>query len=425
MRILPASMLLLATVSLLTEPTDSAVHQFAALQSKLQAAHAAQDWPAYLSAAKQEKLFLNEDPDSLLQVALAEIHLSDFNAALRDLNQFATMGQSADLPARSSDFAALLGKPEYAELQSTMAANRKPISLASTAMQLPDANLLPEDIDYDPGTHRFLITSVREKKILAIDAAGTSIDFAKSPDNWPMMAIKIDPAHDLLWATEVALQGFTFVSKPDWGRSALLCYDLRTGKLLHRVEGPKASALGDMALTLNGDVIVSDGDGGGVYRMAVGADALERVDNGDFLSPQTPALHPDGQRIFVPDYERGIGILDLSTRRVHWLATQGRFALNGIDGLYFNHGKLIAIQNGTSPERVIVFTLNPALSSVISETVIERSTSTLGDPTHGVVVGDDFYYIANSGWDLLDDQGKIKPGAALSRARLMRIRTTL
>ena len=34
------------------------------------------------------------------------------------------------------------------------------------------------------------------------------------------------------------------------------------------------------------------------------------------------------------------------------------------------------------------------------------SPQTLGDPTHGVVVGDYFYYIANSGWDVLDEHGQ-------------------
>ena len=27
-------------------------------------------------------------------------------------------------------------------------------------------------------------------------------------------------------------------------------------------------------------------------------------------------------------------------------------------------------------------------------------------PTHGVIIGSDFYYIANSGWDIIDALGK-------------------
>jgi len=133
-------------------------------------------------------------------------------------------------------------------------------------------------------------------------------------------------------------------------------------------------------------------------------------------------MHPDGKHIFVPDYVRGIAVLEIATKQVRWLSMRGRFALNGIDGLYFDHGKLIAVQNGTSPERVAVFTLGATLTRIESETIIERSTATLGDPTHGVVIDTDFYYIANSGWDCIDDRGNMKPGAKPSVPRVMRVR---
>jgi hypothetical protein len=194
--------------------------------------------------------------------------------------------------------------------------------------------------------------------------------------------------------------------------------------LLRRIEGPRPSALGDMVLTGQGDVIVTDGDGGGVYRVLANGAMMQGLDDGDFISPQTPAMHPDGKRIFVPDYVRGIGVLEIATKQVRWLSMGGRFALNGIDGLYFDRGRLIAVQNGTSPERVVAFTLDPSFTRIESETIIERSTGTLGDPTHGVVVDNDFYYIANSGWDAVDDHGNLKPGARPSAPRMMRAQLT-
>jgi hypothetical protein len=59
-------------------------------------------------------------------------------------------------------------------------------------------------------------------------------------------------------------------------------------------------------------------------------------------------------------------------------------------------------------------------ANVVAEDIIERSTPTLGDPTHGVIVGDAFYYIANSGWNVLDDSGKLKPGMAFTEAMVMK-----
>jgi sugar lactone lactonase YvrE len=417
-----ASVLLILGTASTAKQTGSAVEQFQSLQVKLRESDSANDWHSNLVSANELKKLLNEAPDSLLEVASADVHVDDLNAAFRELEQLTRMGQSTDLLATSSDFAPLLKNANFARIQNAMKANRSLISTGSTAFQLSDPSLLAEDVDYDPNTQRFFVTSVRKKKIVSVEASGASVDFATAPDNWPMLAIKVDPSRRLVWATEVAMQGFNFAPESDWGRSAVLCYDLRSGKLLRRIDGPRGSALGDMALMANGDVIVSDGDGGGVYRLLAKGTLLQRLDDGDFISPQTPAMHPDGKHVFVPDYERGIGVLEIATKQVRWLSMQGRFALNGIDGLYFDRGRLIAVQNGTSPKRVAVFTLDATLTRIESETIIERSTGTLGDPTHGVVIDNKFYYIANSGWDSIDDHGNMKPGAKPSGPRIMRAR---
>jgi sugar lactone lactonase YvrE len=419
----PLALLLLIIITASpAKQTGSGLEQFQRLKVRLRESHAANDWHSNLASANELKELLNEVPDSLLEVARADVHVGDLDAAFRELEQFIRMGQSTDLLATSSDFAALLKQATFARIQDGMKANRSAISRGSTAFLLSDPSLLAEDVDYDLRTKRFFITSVREKKLILTEASGASADFAKAPDDWPMLAVKVDPSHGVVWATEVAMQGFNFAPESDWGKSAVLCYDLNNGKLLRRIDGPRGAALGDLVLTANGDVIVSDGDGGGVNRVLAKGTVLERLDGGDFISPQTPALHPDGKHIFVPDYTRGIGVLEIATKQVRWLSMGGRFALNGIDGLYFDRGRLIAVQNGTSPERVVAFTLDATLTRIKSETIIERSTGTLGDPTHGVVVDNDFYYIANSGWDAIDDLGNMKPGARASAPRIMRAR---
>src|SRR5437763_15729297 len=154
-----------------------------------------------------------------------------------------------------------------------------------------------------------------------------------------------------------------------------------------------------MVLTRDGDAIVSDNDNGGLYRVNGKTQAIERLDHGDFVYPQTAVMSPDQRHVFVPDYSRGIGILDLTTKHVTWLTSQTPHALSGIDGLYLYGRTLIATQNGASPERVVRFRLDNSLTQVESESIIERATPTLGDPTHGVIVNGSFYYIANSGWD--------------------------
>lgn len=413
--------LILSAAQITAYQTPTAQEQLRVLQTALQSAHVKSDWPAYLSNSRKLKDFENGAPESLLQFMSAEAFSNDPDGALHSFKEFVQMGQSDDEVLKLKQFDALRVDPRFATIHTEMMANTTSQSIASKAFSLSDSDLLPEDIDYDSTTRRFYITSVLKKQILSVDASGNSRLFAKAPDGWPMLALKVDQKHHILWATEVALDGFATIAQKDWGRSAILIYSMPEGKLLHRIEGPPHSALGDMTLDVDGHAIISDGGGGGVYRVRRDTQRVERLDAGDFISPQTSAVAPRGERIFVPDYTRGIGLLDLRSKQVSWIPMEGRYALNGIDGLYFYAGTLLTTQNGTSPERVIAFKLDSSLSHVVSETIIERATPTLGDPTHGVVVGNAFYYIANSGWNALDDHGNKKPGAVLSPPLIMRV----
>jgi len=364
---------------------------------------------------------LNGAPDIVEASAQAYLAAGDTIQALAALGRYAEMGQADDemLSGKDSNFLALRGLPQYEPILKRMAMNKTAIGLAEPAVMLSDQGILPEDIDYDPSAKSFLVTSVLEKKIIRINLDGKAMDFASSPSHWPMLAVKVDAAHQLVWATEVALDGWAGVPKADWGQAAVLCFDLRTGVLRQRIEGALGTSLGDMVLTRRGEPIISDGEGGGIYRVV--KDSLERIDRGDFISPQTPVPAPDGNRLFVPDYTRGIGILDLSSRKVIWLS-QDRYALNGVDGLYYDRGTLLLTQNGGSPERVVRLWLDKPGEHVVSGQIVERATPMLGDPTHGVVVGGSFYYITNSGWDQLDEHGSVKAGGKLTSGRIMRFR---
>jgi hypothetical protein len=398
----------------------SALEEFTDLQKMAGAADRSGDHPAHLRYVLEMVKLLNGAADAVEASAEAYAENGDRERALAALSRFAELGQvdAEVLEGKSKRFESLEKSPQFHDILDRFRANEQAVSLAEKVFSLSDRGLLAEDIDFDPVSKSFLITSVLENKIIRVSQQGTATEFAQSPRHWPMLAVKVDAARRLVWATEEAINGFTAVAKTDWGRSAVLCFDLDTAKLKDRIEGKTQMGLGDMVLTASGTPIASDGDGGGLYEVRNGT--LERIDAGDFISPQTAVLDPDGIHLFVPDYVRGIGRLDLQTRTVTWLETGSRFAVNGIDGLYFRGKSLIATQNGTFPERVIRFQLSPTRTAIQSEQIMERSTPSLGDPTHGVLVGGFFYYIANSGWDKLDEHGALKAGAAMTPALIMR-----
>jgi hypothetical protein len=388
------------------------------LRATLREARAHNDGAAALSAAGQINALLNETPQSRLELARAEVHAGQAAAALAEINAYVDMGQASEVVEKLPDFEPLRRQPQFDLVRASMLANREPVQCAKVAFHIADPELLPEDIDFDPRSGRFLITSVLQHRIVSVTLDERLIEFARAPDDWPMMALKVDSQRHRVWATEVALEGWSRVSKSDQGRSAVVSYDLVTGKLLRRIEAPRPSSLGDMMLTSDGSLIISDGQHGGLYRLAPGEKQLERIDAGVLVSPQTVAPGFDAAHVYVPDYVRGMGLLDLRNRQIEWLHPDGRFALAGIDGLYRVGQQLIALQNGTDPERVIAFTLKSG--HILSEQLIERGTATLGEPTHGVMVENTFYYIANSGWNALGDDGRLLAGAKMTSAHIMK-----
>ena len=417
MRIAAAAVLAVLLAILQAQPT--AREQLDNLESRVRSAIKSGDHQARIAADQELLRFLKGSPDAVAALARAYAAAGDTANTLATLNHLADLGQADDnlLSGHDQNYASLQSSPGYQQLLERFRLNEDPVSLGASVITLPDPGLLTEDIDFDPSTHSFLMTSVLEHKILRAGLDGRVRDFATSPDQWPMLALKVDGRRGRVWATEVALDGFTAAPKDAWGRSAVLCYDLKTGKLLSRIEGPPHSALGDMALTADGDPILSDNQGGKLYRLS--HDSLHAIESNQFISPQTPTRGPNGDTILVPDYLRGIAILNLRTNNIAWLDGT-KTALNGVDGLYLHGHSLILTQNGTSPQRILRLDLNPALTTIISTQIIERASPDFGDPTHGVFVGDDFYYIANSGWNQLDDHGDVKAGSKLTPARIMR-----
>jgi hypothetical protein len=420
MRCLGGILLLLCWPLLAAAQAPPATQQYDSLLQTLRTTRKSQDYPAYLAAALQFRDFLHSSPASLVPVVRAYSLTSNLPAALEAFRQFVAMGQYSDEFLNSADFAALRSDPGFAPLAVAMKGSQTATSLATTSFTLGAlSSLVAEDVDYSTSIKSFLFTSVRGKKIFAATSDGQVREFAHPAINLPLLALKVDSRHGILWVSAVGLRDFSSVPAAARGQSVLLCYDLTSGKLLRQLDGPPSAVLGDFTISSVGDLFLAD-NGGAVYRLPHDSSAFERLDHGEFTSPQTPALSVDAQLLFVPDYTRGIAVLELASRTLRWLDPQGQYALSGIDGLYFFEGKLIAAQNGTSPERVVLFTLDPTLSRITSETVIERSTPSLGDPTHGVMVDKSFFYIANSGWDTVDDHGALRPGTTPTPPRLMR-----
>jgi hypothetical protein len=374
------------------------------------------DYAAYKQLVLELDRLMPGNPEVLVRMALADAGLGHPETALADLVRFAAMGQADPGFAKQDGLASVRQLSAYPGLERQLEANAQPISHAALERTLGQADLISEDLAYDPRTKIFFVSSVRHRKIVALRPDHTETDFVSEGRDgiWSVLALAVDDARRLLWATTAAMpQSVPPPSAKEAGRSALLAYDLASGALRARYDLPPGAhaVLGDMTIGPHGDIYVSEAEQGVVYILRSGHRALEvLVPAGTFVSPQNPAATPDGLRLFVADYTRGVGVIELTTGRVSWLPLPEKLTLAGTDGMYLAGQTLFAVQNGTNPNRVLRVHLNPALDRVLSWEAVESGSPQLGSPTHGVVVGSSFDFLGKSGWEHVGEDGALRKG---------------
>jgi sugar lactone lactonase YvrE len=344
--------------------------------------------------------------DAVYRLAKVEASLGNRATALDWLSLYSKMGLRLADPMTEAAFDSIRDSADFQSDMTRLKAAAAPVSTSRLFATLPEKDLIAEDITYDRATDRFYVSSVRHRKIISIARSGTVTDF-RPEGEWPILALAADSAHRILWATSAALPEGLGYNSADEGKSAILKFNLDSGEMLKRYDMPPGAAheLGDMTLSGAGDAYVSDARGS-VFLIRRDEERVELLlGPGTFRSPQTPAVSRDGRTLLVPDYSRGISVVNLATKKSKLLAHPADLSLGGIDGLYLAGRTVVAIQNGTTPKRLIRMHMDAGLTRVLRWETIEANWKGLGEPTHGVRVGKRFYFIANSGWD-------VKPGGA-------------
>lgn len=380
------------------------------LNHEARQAQEAKDYKKLRSLLTELRPLLPGNPRIVYNLAACEARLGNRDAALATLRGLVRMGLVYDL-ASDRDFSALHGAGGWSAILRQIEKNRRPIGRARTAFAPAETDLIPEDIAYDAKTARFFVSSVRKAKILTGDS-----EFART--EWPVFALAADARRRRLWATSGWVPECERCAAADRGKTVLVAFDLDTGALLRRIEPAGEGVLTDMTIGRNGDLYISNSGAGAVYHLAPDGNTLARLDAaGEFPSPQTPALSVDEKTLYVPDYVRGIGAIDLATRALRWLVPAEGIAVSGIDGLYVYGDSFIAVQNGTEPRRIARFSLD-----LRRQAVLEANTPGLGEPTHGVIVGRTFFFLANTGWDQYRDGRKTGTAAVRSSVRQIDLR---
>lgn len=423
---LATALLLLTAAAAAPEETPLAQYQ----RLRQEAAAAAQAGHLATAEAKMEGALaiVPTSPGTLIRLARIENAAGKTNEALAHLTAFALLGLTWDVES-DGGLKSLTALPAYAPIGERLARNGQPVGKLEVVQTLPAGSGIYEGLYF--AESGWLLSSVTDHTILKL-AGGKLTPFLK--DEAPAGGLfGLAGQSRQLWATEASGPGIPGSTAP--AQTGLVKIDPGTGKVLARYLVPKDGKdhqLGDAVVGFDGTVYVSDARSGEIWRLKPKAQQLELfVAAGQLGSPQ--GLETCGKdALVVADYTTGLHRLDLKIGRLEAIGG-APVALAGTDGLFgvsfdvqdppkINPVSYVVTQNGVSPQRLVLLDLDPNCRRIMGSQVLAANHPQMQDLTLGAVVGDNVYFIGNSGWAAFDGEGKRDPAAGPTTTQILKVR---
>ncbi len=349
----------------------------------------------------------------------------DLDALERALTLLAAQGTGAatlrDSTVRSRAASSSAITRRLADLEAALAPIGRGTDLTVTA----DTAFWPEGLDIDPRDGTIYVTGILARDLLAIPRAGAARRVLAQSSLPPaaMMGVVVDTTRDLLWVTTMGHPAMLGYTAADSAASELLQLRRRDGVILRRWRlGDGTGAPGEISLAPDGEVVVSDAEQGRLYRLRVGRDTLERVESTLLRSPQGIAFSADGRTAWIADWSHGLLRWDRATGVITHVPVEGEATLVGIDGLRRHGDRLLGVQNGIAPARLVEIALSTDGTRATAVRILDRPAAFPGEPTVGAVSGAEFVYVVSSQWPFWVDGGRRTADGALPPLVLRRVR---
>jgi len=288
-------------------------------------------------------------------------------------------------------------------------ANRRVRSAARPVAAIGPEQALVEGVAWDAGHRRLFATAVLGRALLVSDGQ----QWRKVPDLdvGGLSGIAIDAPRHLLWLSSTST---TQTPNRLTAFRGLVALDLDTLREVRRVAVTNEGSPFDLAVGPDGTAYASESQRGLVYRLGPNDQSLSiLVRRGELTSPQGLVPAADGKHLYVADYAMGVMVVNLADGSVAPLPSAAGTMLDGIDGLVGYRGDLIAIQNGTSPRRILRLVLDSAGTRIQRVEMLESEAPGWGEPTNGVIRDDSLLYVDGQG-PRYDFNGKLMGKAPLA-----------
>ncbi|MEM7779025.1 MAG: hypothetical protein AAF697_01390 [Pseudomonadota bacterium] len=326
----------------------------------------------------------------------SQLDVGNSEGALESLQQLKELGVVFNERAQSA-ILDLIGEPHAETARSLLVRSPEVIEASEVYQTVPAEAGLVEGLFASDEFGTLVASSVTGKSIhifLAGEQEWTSIAIPGADD---LSGIVGEPDDSMGWAASANIDG-----SQDAERGFVGLMGLRTdfqNPIL--VPAPaSALALSDVAIGPDSTVYASDPQGGGIYRKPLGAVEMEElVPPATFRSPQGLAVSADGASLYVSDYRYGLAMVEIDSGTVTRMPVDVPVLVDGIDGLWLYGDQLIAIQNGSSPMRIIALQLSQDGGRITDLNVLEQAHSAWTEPLGGSIAGGYLYYVGTGQWD--------------------------
>lgn len=286
-------------------------------------------------------------------------------------------------------------------------ANRKQVEASSLLATVPPEARLVEGVARDPKTGDLYATTV-VSRALFVKRGEAAWEQLPLEETGSLSGIAYDPKLKRFW-----IASGNFDQTPgEKVYSAVLGFDPVQGKIVGVLYANGMTTLGDVAVGDGSAVYVSDPVDGIIHYAVPGDQGLHAlVGPGVFRSPQGMVAVPGKKLLIVSDYRYGLAAFDVEAGKAFRIASAKPALLDGIDGLVRYGKSLIAVQNGTSPKRILKLDMADDWLSIKKVTVLESNHSGWTEPVGGSVDGDRLLYVATGQWDRFGEGGALVDGA--------------
>lgn len=383
----------------------SAFSQTKVLYNQSVEAYKSKDYVLFLKLAKQLDSIRPMHPTFTYNLASAYSLNGKKEESLRVLKTVVLANNTIDFEG-DSDFDGIKNEKGFKDLLELKVSQSKIIESSKEKFSLSEKDLHPEGLLYLEKHKLWLSSSIRNKKVVSFDEKGNCSDWF-TDCLYSVFAIKADYKEKYLWITCSAIPEMKGFSKELEGKSEILKIDIATRKLVKRYAIEGNHVFGDLEVTKNNDVYISDSGEAIIYKIENESLTLWKDLRKEAFNLQGITLDANESKLFIADYLKGILSIDIKSKKESWLEFPDDASKKGIDGLVFYNNSLIAIQNGVVPIRIVRYKLNESQTKIIDFIVLDNNRKVFDEPALATLVKNKVYFFANSPWKFYDKNGQL------------------